>query len=96
MAQDHVCEYSWSEYEYKYEYIASDYEYKYLKLVLEYLSTTRVRVPSFTTLCDVAAVTMILVDAFASYCLGGELAAVAGAVGDGSVGGKGRGRFLER
>ena len=44
MAQDlylfHVCEYSRSEYEYKYEYIASKYKYKYLKFVLEYYSKT--------------------------------------------------------
>ena len=37
----HVCEYSWSEYEYKNEIIAYEYEYnyKYLKFVLEYYSS---------------------------------------------------------
>ena len=51
MAQDlylfHVCQYSRSEYEYKYwavkyeyKYIASKYKYKYLKCVLEYYSST--------------------------------------------------------
>ena len=53
MAQDlylfNVCEYSRSEYEYKYwavkydykhEYIAPKYKYKYFKFVLEYYSST--------------------------------------------------------
>ena len=53
MAQDkylfNVCEYSWSEYEYKYKYWAVKYEYKYeyiaskykyLKCVLEYYLST--------------------------------------------------------